>query len=874
MAAAAVESAVARVLHPGCLSSEVEVHIPPLIRLAGISSQVLRELRFHEVGQAMEKHLELRRRLKAEGEQLSDGLYEVIGGLADDPAKPFLVGLRRALYQGRTPTAREWSPSTRKALGLELANRVEHWLDLHAQWRAGELDLDELIRSETGARAASLRHIASTPAFRRGLVQSSAALADDLDKWLADPDRAPRHRLAAALAKYLTRAAAKTSPFSTFMVTGPSTWTEDDVAVRQRADGLRGARGLLQLGHVTRADLHVALVTSERTRRGMIIRVNPSVVVVGDRLRFLGRPPEEPMVTIGSTPAIRACLDLLSEAADVTVGELVGRLAAKGNSEPSQVNAFLDRLVEVGLLQVTPHPGGQVTTPGATARWLQSLGEEFAHEGALVQTVSDYLSDDVPIDDVARHRSRLSGASHALASLARHLGQPIESSESLATFDAAVAEGPLAECGRSAWQPVLDDLQIIRRWLALFSSGLDLKIALDTWWTRKSSTDHRVPYLDFYHELMKEVASGSAAGEVIGGLWRSTAKWRESGSARADELHVLRDDAARMLWGEHDDDGVVSIEPGELAVAVARFPQWVDELHSLGMYGQPLMETAGPAFVVNNVFIGYGKGHRRMDGLMDRRAEPWVIPNDYPLFAGLGGSLGTSLNVREPCVPYEIVYPWHGDARPGVHELNLRDLWVERDHARGLLRLRAAGLDQEIKPLHLGLSAPWTLPRAAQLLVKGFGEDAPVPIAALAPRGHWSALPHSSLVPRARVGRVVVRRAHRRVAPQDIPAPRAGEREAAYLVRLAEWRHDSGIPETCFVKSLYNSRSPARVGEHKPLFIDFANPFLLLVFTDFLRLPHDAVLFEEALPDPMFASENYGGGHVMEMLMDVSAWDR
>ncbi|MEV4469774.1 lantibiotic dehydratase [Nonomuraea sp. NPDC049504] len=852
--------------------------VPPLIRLAGMPSEVLRELRFHEAWQAVERQLQLRRRLRTESEALSDDLYGVIASLADDPVKPFMVGLRRALYQGRAPTAREWSPDTRKALAQDLADRVEQWLALHARLRAGEHDLDELVRSETDARAARLREMASAPAFRRGLLQASAALSDDLDKWLADPHRGAPHRLAAALAKYLTRAAAKTSPFSTFMVTGRGTWSEDDIAVRRLADGVRGARGVLQLGHVTRSDLHAALVASDRTRRALFVRVNPSVVVDRDRLRFLGHPPEEPMITINGTPAIHACLDLLAGTAAGTaagtLGDLAGRLAERGKADPAQVDAFLDHLVEIGLLQVAPQPGGQVTTPGETARWLRSLGADFVHEGALVQTVSDRLSIDVPIDDVEGHRRRLNDVRRALADLSDHLGQPVASAGGQATFDTAVAESPLAAFGRSAWRPVMDDLQVLRRWLAVFSPSLELKIALDAWWTRRPSADQRMRYLDFYHEVMQEVAGGSPEGRTIGRLWHSPSERRESGSARADELHALRDDAARVLWGEQAGHETVDIDPQRLADAVAGFPPWVDELHSLEVYGQPLLEQAGPEFVVNNVFIGYGKGHRRVDGLAGRRAEPWVIPGDFPLFAGLGGSLGTSLNVREPCVPYEIVYPWHGDARPGIRGIDLRDLWVERDHARGLLRLRASGLDREIRPLHLGMSAPWTLPRAAQLLVKGFGEDAPQPIAALAPRGHRSGTRGREVISRARVGRVTVRRAARHKAPPAIPAPKAGEREAAYLLRLTEWRQIAGIPETCYVKSLFKSRSRARTGEHKPLFIDFANPFLVRVFTDFLRSPHDVVLFEEALPDPVTAHENHGGGHVMEMMLDVSAWDR
>ncbi|RVX44994.1 lantibiotic biosynthesis dehydratase-like protein [Nonomuraea polychroma] len=845
--------------------------VPPLIRLAGMPSVVLRELRFHEVGRAVEDRLALRRWVEAEGGALSDELYKVIASMAEEPAKPLLVGLRRAFYQVRKPTAREWNPATRELLGRDLADRVHRWLAACDQWRGGGHKLEELIRSETAVRESRLRELASAPAFRRALLQASSALSADLEKWLADPSRDTR-RLAPALAKYLSRATAKTSPFSTFMVAGLGTWTDDGAAVRQCAGGLRSARGVLELGHGARSDLHAALVASERVRRGMIVRVNPSVVAAGDRLRFLGHPPQEPMITTDGTPAIRACLKLIHDEGVITFGDLAGKLAATGNAQPAQVNAFLEHLVEIGLLQIVPQPDGQITTPGEVGHWLRSLGEEFAEESSLLQAVSEAVRSAVPIEDVERHQGRLSTARRALASLSVHLGQPIALNGSL-TFDVAVTARPLAECSRRAWRPVLADLQVIRRWLALFSAGQDLKIALDTWWGQRPGAHRRIPFLDFYHEVMKEVAGGSLAGKEIGRLWHSARSRRASAFGRIHELHALRDAAAGVLWRDADPDGVVSIDARELTDAVAGFPPWLDDLHSVAVYGQPLMDEAGPVFVVNNVFTGYGKGHSRLDHLVGDRTEPWAQPSgDYPVFAALGGSLGTSLNVREPCAPYEIAYPWHGDVRPGVRRIDLRDLWVERDHARELLRLRSGSLDRQIWPLHLGMSAPWTLPRAAQLLVRAFGEEPPLPIMSIAPRGHWTALPEVSVIPRARVGRVVVRRASRKMAPANVPARRAGERMAEYIVRLAAWRKGSGIPERCFVKGLARKRSFARSSEHKPLYMDFANPFLLQAFTEFLRQPHDAVVFEEALPDPMSAHENYGGAHVMEMVIDVAAW--
>lgn len=831
----------------------------PLIRLAGLPAGVLHELRLREAGQAVRERLSLRSWTRAEGAALSDELYAVIARVAADPARPALIGLRRAVYQGRRPTAREWSASTRELLGDELAGRVARWLAACEEWRGGGPALDRLIRAETATLESRLRDLAAAPAFRRALLQASPDLSADLDRWLADPGRDTR-RLAPALAKYLVRATAKTSPFSTFMVTGRGSWTDDDTPVRQLPGSPDSVTGVLDLGHRARSELHAALVGGEM-RLGMVTRVNPSTAAAGDRLRFLGPPPAEAMLTIDGTPAIRACLELIPDDGAITFGELADKLAAAGNARPARAEAFVGHLVEIGLLQLMPQPGGQITTPREAGHWLRSLGPPFTREGSLLLVVDEAVREDIPVEDVERHRRRLDAVRQAMADLSGRLGQPIAGE----TFDTAVTREPLAECGRLAWQPVLDDLQAIRRWLALFSHGQELKLALHSWWGRRPPA----PFPDFYHELVQEVAAASPEGTEIGRLWHTSGTGRSSLFDRVHELHALRDTAAGLLWRPAGPDGVVVIEPGELAEAVTGFPRWLDDLHAVGVYGQPFADGSGHAFVINNVFTGYGRGHSRLDHLTGAGATAWAQPpGDRPVFAALGGSLGTSLNVREPCAPYEITYPWHGDARPGTGRLDLQDLWVERDDTRDLLRLRSARLGRQVRPLHLGNSAPWTLPRAAHLLVRAFGEEPPEPIASIAPPGHWKAAPEVTLTPRARVGRVVVRRESRHLTPAAVPARRAGESPGAYLVRLAEWRQETGIPETCFVKGL----ARRRFHENKPLYLDFANPFLLQAFGELLRRPNDAVVFEEALPDPMSAREHHGGEHVMEMVIDVASW--
>jgi len=85
------------------------VSAPVIVRTAGVPAEVLARLRCAR-SYALARAVDRRHAwLRANGEALSDKLHAVIGG-APGAAKPALVGLRRAVFQVRRPTGREWNP--------------------------------------------------------------------------------------------------------------------------------------------------------------------------------------------------------------------------------------------------------------------------------------------------------------------------------------------------------------------------------------------------------------------------------------------------------------------------------------------------------------------------------------------------------------------------------------------------------------------------------------------------------------------------------------------------------------------------------------------------------------------------------------------
>ncbi len=193
------------------------------VRVAAMPVAVLDGLRFDKSWAALGELRATERDLAEEGRRLADDLYEVIGEAGT--LKPQLVALRRALFSGRAPKARNWNDEVRAVLPEGLRASVTRWLERRAG--AAELagEIPALLAAETASTTERLREAVSTDVFRYGLLQGSAVLDAELTRWLAGPPGAePPRQVRDRLVKYLARVVAKTSPYSTFMITGMAGW--------------------------------------------------------------------------------------------------------------------------------------------------------------------------------------------------------------------------------------------------------------------------------------------------------------------------------------------------------------------------------------------------------------------------------------------------------------------------------------------------------------------------------------------------------------------------------------------------------------------------------------------------------------------------
>jgi Lantibiotic dehydratase, N terminus len=898
-----------------------QVGAAPVVRLAGVPVSALAGLRCERSFAQIERLIALDAWLGTEGAALSEALYAVIGAVGDANARPGLVGLRRAVHRVRMPSTREWNPALASLLPADLAQRVEQWVDRCADRKGVHGDVPGVLAEERKGAQASLRQALAHPGFRRALSQAAPTLLDEVDKWLVDQRHQLKPQKLLRLVKYLARAAAKTSPYSTFMSAGFGQWSQHGPAIAFRHPAEQPL-GVLELDGPHLEAIRTALTSHPQLAGATRVRVNPSVIETEGRLRFLAAAPTESIITLEAGPAVRECLRLLEAEGGSTLAQLrEGLQSAASASDPAKVDRFVDRLLTTGLLQASIPVDEQSTDLlGELGQWVRAHcidkdGDDHLSEvSTLLAAVRTHLRRGVPVADVHGHRVRQDALHHALTELSERLGvdqTSIQTTSDDVFHETAVMGAPVATCSLRQWRPALSDLDVVRRFLAVFDANLPERLVLGSYCRQRFGSGAQVSLLTFHHAVQQELAraegshTSPAAADLATLLGPAALPWMQPqlGALRLDRLHLLdklQAQARETALGCPGPDGVARVDPGVLTELVATWPEWITAPDSVGYYVQPYWSGQTLGLVLNAAHGGHGRNRSRLRHMISRATAAGGPPEpgqsqapssgtDHhqerarpsgPVLAELSGTLSSTLNVRLPTLPYEIDYPFTVSGRPQAQRIPLHDLNVVHDPRTDLVSLFSTRLGAQVLPRHLGMLADFVMPAAALLLVRAFG-GAGLVHASMPPLigVDWMRLSEPGELgeivrhPRVEVGRVVLQRARWFVPAELVPRRAKGERDADFLLRLVAWLRQQAIPDRVFVRVMDRVFNGERVKDRKPVFIDFANPWLV---ADFERQvgPDQLVIIDEALPDPYQAQDpTPEQAHVTELLVELCESD-
>lgn len=877
---------------------------PLFSRIAGLPMHTIRAYHSDRCAEASERYSQIHDSLTGARSKLIDRLYAAIGN-APRGQRRFLLNVKRACFNDRP--LKRYCDAVQWPVLVELGGPlVDDILALESELASVVDRFEQDYSAICIEQRDELRRHITDPGFRRGLALASPTVSrnvSNLDDSAGSHCERRRRRLEITLVRYVSRAALKLSPFSTFTRVALAA-VEVDASPGVQLIGERPwtERSLLRIRRYLLDQYVAAFVLYEPFRRELVAVLNNSLVELPDRRWRFVRPghwkldPEngalryqwaalaEVRIDGDLVPWLKRQLDrthtTYGRVCDILLngGELIGSVAD------------LDELIAIGFVNL-------LTPWSIDEAWAERRLLEHLHtlpRTAELQIVIDCLCELVCLEEGYASTDTADRSVEQIASLIDELWESlkvltgVDSDLSLNHssdhdyYEDVLLESPgrrqatvpVVHVSRAGAQACLRSIDPVLRLSTLFRHNEDFLCTMAAYAATQCAPREKFGLLDLFQavqpiwqEFTKFCLSSSHAGSAV------PATFNPMGLAILRDLQEFRD----HVWAgidtcvvEYDDFSEVSIEALErLLVGIP--PLYAPEAGAC-LFMQPA-DAEGTSWVVNHLREGTGRFGSRFTPVMEaaiRRQYLDTVATRVGSRASIAGEWlevvcghGDTANAHVPHTHRVIEMPGDTVDLPRSRRLSLSDLHIRID--RDVLTARMyddAG--RRIIPVYLGGAHLWYLPPLERFLCV-FG---PSELRPIFPQPRSTQVGDCVLSKRLVIGNVVLQRRVWSFPVRRLQELIAGMSEAHALLAISRWRTAIGIPEQIFIIGNVNSRSSAR--DRKPQYVDFTSPLFLRVFTVILRGSHDdRMRLEEVLPTvSMMPRDSSNVKWAVEILLD------
>lgn len=868
-------------------ADRVSWHLVPrfMLRVGGLPYETAAALATPASAAWADGVLDARLRLRERGARLADTLQERVAHLLEDPAaRRTLINLRRDVYNLRAP--RGLAAAEAHLPAAELAE-LHAWAAERERHEALLLTGSAILAEEIAAGRRELRRVARDTDLRLGIQLSSPSMDAYLDGYLRRADGAlskRERRIERSLLEYLFRTACKTSPFSTLTAVSAGVFAETDGEPLAASVSGWGKRGSARLNIAVLARLSDLLTTAPEVRRDLPLRATSSTQVGRDRVRYLRKvrgangdadaavtldAVHESLFFLPGGDTLTDVLAMFEGGATVRFAEAVRRLCERDARRPAEeVARYLAQLLRLGLL-VVPDLHLDIHDPdpvGSYRRGLQRLGTRWADELAvLVEQMGADVSEFAE-GELSHRRELLARVGESVAQAHRTLGRDDVPVLRTLVYEDTTLPGLAVTGDTGTWaRRLTPGLARLARILPAFDGNLVRRLVTKGYFRARYGEGGRCEdFLSFAHRFDQDFYSNynqrlRRHQRFDGTDLRPYDNWfRQEEIAGIDRARAAVAEQMRRRGRDARTTGAdVELDEGFLEAVEGLLPR-PEGLRSLSFFlqladgtdrdraGNGVDDGAGdPLVVVNRVYSGLTLLFSRFahcfdDGLTAslRRSLADAVPQGA-VFAELkGGYDATNLNLHPVVTPYEVVCPGETSFRPAHEQIPVEDLIVEHDAAADRLRLRSRRLGVEVIPVYLGFLLPMALPEVQQVLLN-FSCTTMVQLDLWEGTG----LPDgdSGVLPRVRLGNMVLQRKSWRFAADQLPPVVAGQSDEQWYLVWREWQRSHGLPGRVFA---------SLGGEHKPQYVDFDSYACLRLLETAARKSDSAVVLTEMLPGP------------------------
>ncbi|MGI9160061.1 MAG: lantibiotic dehydratase, partial [Saprospiraceae bacterium] len=339
-----------------------------VIRRAGISFSVLDSLAWE--GAAAEIELEKQTQAAAAcRENLLQTLDQALRDLPANSLRLAIYNLRKAVYQGKTPRL------PLNLLPQTLQDAADQWRaaleSLHAQKNA----LESAYQASLFAAFHQLQAVAEDPDIQAALLYASHDLLRQLPALQKKPPEAWRKKekqTALALARYVARAASKTTPFSRFGMVGLQQAYASETEFSDHKRAVSPNVGLLPA-------IYALLLQQPVFFRSLRVRLNACITRNSSPYTWLYyNGAEEGFQQSAGTPTLDALTGRLLELGrSAPFGTLSDYLQSITNANPEAQETWLLDLTDTGFLEwALPENGLSASWAGNLYQYLGTLPAE------------------------------------------------------------------------------------------------------------------------------------------------------------------------------------------------------------------------------------------------------------------------------------------------------------------------------------------------------------------------------------------------------------------------------------------------------------------------------------------------------------------
>ncbi|MEM6453513.1 MAG: lantibiotic dehydratase [Acidobacteriota bacterium] len=882
---------------------------PFIVRVAGLPASVLQDF----ADPACIDQLARIRALEADSavrrQAVVDWLFGQLPSLDPDVRRDALA-LKRDCFNGRSidrhRRRRHWPRFTQLPGGEVLSQLGDHEDAL----AAARERFDARYTSQLEAERRSLIQHMDHPEFRRGLALSSPLLIRQLARLARKPvdayGRRERKAERSAL-RYLSRAAAKLSPYSTLTKLGlgmappegPSPNAQFVGAAWQERSLMRAKRYLI--------DQCTELLLRHPAVRGQVsIVVNETLEDLGDgRFRFLRpfsmkldaeaqqlRTVQPSQVTVKLNGAL---IDWLRQTLDAPmnhaqcVDALIEAFDAADDPELEKVlRAHLEKFLDIGfLVQRYPWSSYEPHLEQRLLAFLENLPEraQLAQPIAVLRRLVDLERGFAAADDPSAALAAIEAAIpelfdavkavidlEASVRLERHESHNIY--EDIFVTAGDTPNGEIAQLSHSRAKEILQAGDLMWQLGFLFEKKHDFIFALDELMRSRWPERETIPFLALFTEAKA--------------LWSAYLTHLAEMRTEAFNPYGLPVVEALEQHRERVRLGIDQLEtPADVGLALPMdgLTALLDEVPA--RYRPPVgpclfvqaTDRSGEQWMAHRMFEGSGRFSSRftplmtgdvLDGYIDRFLARSQVED------GLGtGELvdtiftrGNTVNLHWPQTPRILETPGEYTTLPAERRLAVRDLSIRRGQARGALTIEDRD-GKRVIPCYLSNLHNAFIPSLLKFL-DVFGT---VARGGFGPRNMSAEVDGAYVLPRMTIGPLVVRRQHWYVQPENVPDLTACEGAEAFA-QLDDWRRRLGLPDRVYLIEKVANKSMA--GDvFKPQLLDFRSPSFMAIFqTALAAAAGRQVVLVEALPDPDdFPIDGSGEPRGLELMLEALAFE-